>query len=1083
MSFFDIIIDPIQALLPRGIGNILDPLSLHNVLGFILPKPTGPQAQKGGDQVYNLQSQQNQAQIGNPQTVVMGLARRYFELRAQSWVEYVNNDQVLHQYMRVGVGINELKDLRIGTTDSSAFPGFVFELLLPGQPMTLFHPNVYTNTDLSSVEIATGALLKGSLTGTYIFAPLGALNRINHEGGGAFGGGTLNIGSTIGVSGAGAGYDGAYPLASYDSGAEVVDLTGVSFTPAAIDNVTCTWDAYNTNQNNLKQAEDVALVFDAGLSTIKAVPTEDNPNRLDIFAVGDLIAPIDDAAGANKLVSFEVLALEGDGSLVVDPPPTAGSCISTVVLLRRYHGPYDACPQGEQVDKVAVDIEFPQGLVYNGTDGNAYPAQVSFDIQWRKVDDLGIPQSDWTSFDLLTIKAAKRTPQRLSFVYDLPEACRAQVRLTRAWGDTNDSLRQDASNWTGLKGYIVPKEGEQPAIDENSTCLAVTLRASGTISNGSDKKINGLVQAWKQIWDGAAWQAEAPTRNPVWGMLDAMRGPYTAGGVPIPDSMLDLAGFVQLAAAFDDADIEFNGAFETETTLLDACNSILRVGQAALTFDWPNGKYTYRHDVPQSPVQLFTDKNSDASGLKLTLLNENAPTGVQVKYQDPIAWEERDVGIGDTDSAPQRTDLRNGITSRQQAWAEANYEWNELRFRNRQFQVDAELEPIMLKFGNAVLVQSAAMSWGQGAEVVSASEDGLTLVVDPALNWSAVVQLELACNAAGDTLACNADGDGLVAFYGEDADQADTGVQHFVYLRDPGGRPGAKINCSRGASDAELILASPADVEITGDENGEERTEVAFGAPGNEPMQALVLGVQWSRGNNGGHQAQLQCVLDDAEMYADPGDAPPDPYAVSGTAPDLAITGLDATADDLSVTATWDANANVRLYEIQWQHAGDIGWQTPARGKRTYATFSIDNTGVINIRVRGYGEGGGLLGDWALIQRTIGNFDSSLVATCSPTSLEKDGTRQVMQSGYTSVTVRGGTPPYSIFWTRVSGSSGITAKAPTSNTTNFAGELPFGGTIAAIFRPRVTDSVGAQTLGTAVTVTFNSTYTGGTPQL
>jgi len=93
------------------------------------------------------------------------------------------------------------------------------------------------------------------------------------------------------------------------------------------------------------------------------------------------------------------------------------------------------------------------------------------------------------------------------------------------------------------------------------------------------------------------------------------------------------------------------------------------------------------------------------------------------------------------------------------------------------------------------------------------------------------------------------------------------------------------------------------------------------------------------------------------------------------------------------------------------------------------------------------------------------NFVNSPAANTPPD-------RQLTTSPDTVATPSGGTPGYTYSWTRISGSTAITAGSPTSASTSFSGTVPIGGSISAVFRVTVTDSAGA-TATADVTVSFS----------
>lgn len=92
------------------------------------------------------------------------------------------------------------------------------------------------------------------------------------------------------------------------------------------------------------------------------------------------------------------------------------------------------------------------------------------------------------------------------------------------------------------------------------------------------------------------------------------------------------------------------------------------------------------------------------------------------------------------------------------------------------------------------------------------------------------------------------------------------------------------------------------------------------------------------------------------------------------------------------------------------------------------------------------------------------NFVNSPAANTPPDRLLTTSPNSV-------ATPSGGTPGYTYSWTRISGSTAITAGSPTSASTSFSGTVPVNSVISAVFRVTVTDSVGA-TATADVTVSF-----------
>lgn len=90
------------------------------------------------------------------------------------------------------------------------------------------------------------------------------------------------------------------------------------------------------------------------------------------------------------------------------------------------------------------------------------------------------------------------------------------------------------------------------------------------------------------------------------------------------------------------------------------------------------------------------------------------------------------------------------------------------------------------------------------------------------------------------------------------------------------------------------------------------------------------------------------------------------------------------------------------------------------------------------------------------------SISTTLNATASPSSLSTSGTGTPLTTASTTVTPTGGTSPYTYAWTRISGSTSITANTASAASTTFTGaSLASGTTYSAVFRCTVTDNVAA----------------------
>lgn len=1016
-------------------------------LKALAPKTPKLSSNTGKEQVYDTNSQQNVSKLGDAQAVLYGRVWRYPALSAQPWTSYDNNDQLLHLRMRVTVGIASVLQLRIGKTSISSFPGTQVQLCRPGESMTLFPPNVYQNEQVQTVEIAGGALLRTTYSGQATLGGTGHESRIDTGPDGFFGQyygafAGARVGGTVTLTGSPSD-DGTYTITNVEPDNLPkwieVDHIFTSYTGT----VSLGFDAFDLRDNDAPQSKQVNVVYDHTLSTIGCAPDGTHPNDLKKFQVGDLIACTGELAGTNRYVNFTVLAKLGDGNtLVVNPAPDSGTALTDVVLVRRYQGGYAVCPPGDVVDRIGIDLAWTTGIGnINPKSGGIDVITMRFDVQWRPIDGSGQPLDDWTSFSELAVSDKSRKPYRRSFEYTLPAPCRAEVRVALVSKDNTSDNILDTVQWTGARGYIVARAGEYPEIDQDSTTLNVIVRASGALAAGDDRKVNGQFQRWLETWDPVTgWGPEVPTQSVIWAALDKARGRYTARGRQIPDAQINLPAFAAMDAVLAARGDEFNGSIEALGNLRENLNTILRLGRCELRYDWVGAQLSVYRDQPDGPVQMFTDLNSSTSGYRIARRTSNDATGVQATYQEPNANEERTIGIGDTDAKPIKLDLRNGCTSRAQAWREVQYEWAVERFRKRPISISAEMEPVTLRYGDRLLLQSAARGWGQAAEVVSA--EGLTLKIWPPLDW--------------------------------------TGSGFYAVLRSPTGTPGDPIPCARGAADDQLVLSRSAGIELTGDASGEQRTQLILGRDGSEPVTVIVNGVTWSRAKNGGHQAKIDGTLDDARVHDDTLPVPADAYPVVVYPPALAITGLALSASGTVVSVSWDALPAALIYEVEWQYSGAIFWTTVSRGTLNSARFSVTSNGTVAARVRAFGEGG-TVGDYAVstVDVMTGGGGALAVFT-TPTSLYARTTSSSATTPSCTSSASGGHPPYAFHYELLTGDGTLLPTAADSNMTAFRAQgLLAGESREATARCRVIDADGTVAYGPTISAQIDNYSTGG----
>lgn len=117
-----------------------------------------------GSPTYSLSPQGNQARLGAPIPRVYGRHLLVPDFAAQPYTEYVGNELYLYQLFSLGLGLNQIHQVRIAGTElwneddgySDSFTDVEIEIVEPGLPVTLAPFNVITQGEVS------GQVLKGT---------------------------------------------------------------------------------------------------------------------------------------------------------------------------------------------------------------------------------------------------------------------------------------------------------------------------------------------------------------------------------------------------------------------------------------------------------------------------------------------------------------------------------------------------------------------------------------------------------------------------------------------------------------------------------------------------------------------------------------------------------------------------------------------------------------------------------------------------------------------------------------------------------------------------------------------------------
>ena len=129
------------------------------LINALIPPPKPPAAQRMADlnasPTYTVGAQGNQARIGQPIPVIYGRHRVYPDFAAMPYSEFESNDQYLYQLFCIGQGEYQvhLDTLKIEDSPITSFPGAEWQVVEPGQKVTLFPTGVITSGEVAGQEM------------------------------------------------------------------------------------------------------------------------------------------------------------------------------------------------------------------------------------------------------------------------------------------------------------------------------------------------------------------------------------------------------------------------------------------------------------------------------------------------------------------------------------------------------------------------------------------------------------------------------------------------------------------------------------------------------------------------------------------------------------------------------------------------------------------------------------------------------------------------------------------------------------------------------------------------------------------
>lgn len=249
---------------------------------------------------------------------------------------------------------------------------------------------------------------------------------------------------------------------------------------------------------------------------------------------------------------------------------------------------------------------------------------------------------------------------------------------------------------------------------KNTALLALKIRMTDQISSlPKVTYMNYGVNVW--TYDGATWTFEA-SNNPAWVVWDMFTNTVYGGGMD--SSRFNLETWQEWAQECTDKGYEFNGIFDTNSTLWDAAQIVARVGHAQIL---PVGtRYTVVMERAAPVTQMFSVANMLSGSFDNSWIpKSDRANEIEVSYFDKNDfYKQHSVKVYDEDALAAGQPLRLaavtlfGITDTQVAHDEAKLILNINKYINQMVSFDAYIDSIASTVGDVIYVQHDMPQWG-----------------------------------------------------------------------------------------------------------------------------------------------------------------------------------------------------------------------------------------------------------------------------------------------------------------------------------------------------------------------------------
>lgn len=389
-------------------------------------------------------------------------------------------------------------------------------------------------------------------------------------------------------------------------------------------------------------------------------------------------------------------------------------------------GGFTLTPVGEDSGQIQVDVVLPNGLYVLEDDGDIAFATVSWEFQYRELNDAGTPIGSWTTFDTYTLTLNTTTPQRYTVTSaGLSGVERVEVRGRRTNTKLPTTRGQDTLYWERARVFIVDTANSYGDV----TMLAIKMKATNQLNDQSKARVAVDMTRKLKTYNGTTGLTTATTATTA--ITPAFYDIFVAAyGANVAETYLNFDQIDDQENNFNTGD-GFSHTFDQQMSVWDAAKVVARAGRGTPVIN--GGLIEFARDgIKTIPTAVFGVDNIVRGSMRTSihLVKTGDYDGFEVTYLDETTNKLETINCVLSGESGDRLKKVNayGMRNRDHAYREFMYEMAKRRRITQTSQLTTGLEGLIPSYGDLIgVTHPIVRTWGVSGVVLEINSQDVTL--------------------------------------------------------------------------------------------------------------------------------------------------------------------------------------------------------------------------------------------------------------------------------------------------------------------------------------------------------------------